>query len=159
MKYCTRVTDLAACKNDFYRCMYRVFSDSSPMSVCIITCCIHNTETQVVAKSSILLDVKPVSEHGNCIFLLITTFSFLYYSGMMRQVRERDTKLDHKFIMALSQLSDIAEMERLVRSIFQDGLVWGACELAMFNIHCMVFHCLPLSKASTSRLWDQEASD
>ena len=24
---------------------------------------------------------------------------------------------------------DIAEMEKLVRSISQDGLVWGACEL------------------------------
>ena len=51
----------------------------------------YNTEAQVVAKSSILLDVKPVSvQDSYSVVLLIIALFLLTYSGMMKQVRERE---------------------------------------------------------------------
>ena len=49
-------------------------------------------------------------------------------SGMTRQVGLAHSRCSSGQLHVAVVFADIAEMERLVRSVVQDGLVWGACK-------------------------------
>lgn len=56
--------------------------------------------------------------------------------------------------------ADIGEMEKLVRSITQDGLVWGACESVMCLSRVNTCDVLTMfSQACARGVWHQETAD
>lgn len=83
-------------------------------------------EPAVVAKSTIVLEVKPWdTETGSmCAHTRMLLLEGLYES------------------VVCVACADMAEVEELVRSIAKDGLLWGACEFHMHTHTWEIFHTI-----------------
>lgn len=96
------------------------------------------TEPAVVAKSTIVLEVKPWdTETGK-------TFSVICSSDGSG---------------SLVTCADMKEVEKLVRGIAKDGLLWGACEFyapPQTHMHTLQFLS---SETGSSGIWHYEAAD
>ena len=84
-------------------------------------------EPPLIAKSNIILDIKPWDdETGKCI--AVHTCFHILYTHTLCICGSMIWSMDFLILCFLMYCTDMGEVEKRVRSIKTDGLLWGACE-------------------------------